>query len=86
MRARDRVRDSIRMPSKNEGCPSKNVPLSPLSLAVLLENQNVVLQFQFCNLEKGTIVTSRQVVHSRVTYAYFFLCYICIKITVQVLL
>ena len=80
-RARERVRDSIRMPSKKEECP-----LSPRSLAVLLEKQNVVLPFQFCNLEKGTIVTSRQVVHSRVTYAYFFWCYICIKITVQVLL
>ena len=63
-----------------------NAPLSPLSLAVLLEKQSVVLQFHFCNLERGTIVTSRQVVYSRVTYAYFFLCYICIKIIVQVLL
>ena len=81
VRARERVRDSIRMPSKKEECP-----LSPRSLAVLLEKQNVVLPFQFCNLEKGTIVTSRLVVHSRVVYAYFFLCYICIKIIVQVLL
>ena len=63
-----------------------NAPLSPLSLAVLLEKQSVVLQFHFCNLERGTIVTSRHVVYSRVTYAYFFLCYICIKIIVQVLL
>ena len=63
-----------------------NAPLSPLSLAVLLEKQSVVLQFHFCNLEKGIIVTSRHVVYSRVTYAYFFLCYICIIIIVQVLL
>ena len=72
--ARDRVRVFL------------NAPLSPLSLAVLLEKQSVVLQFHFCNLERGTIVTSRHVVYSRVTYAYFFLCYICIRIIVQVLL
>ena len=75
VRARDRVRVFYE-------CPS----LSPLSLAGLLEKQSVVLQFHFCNLERGTIVTSRHVVYSRVTYAYFFLCYICIKIIVQVLL